>query len=84
MININSEEAKMDNARKTAINNITKQDLEKSFNLYEEKLIELSQKFSLQAATNNDYYHPQTEWHNIKVMGADGNMVTKIIPVTEL
>ena len=78
MTNINSEEAKnfaeleMDNARKTAINNITKQDLEKSFKLHEKKLIELSQKFSLQAATNNDYYHPQTEWHNIKVMGAVG------------
>lgn len=74
----------MDNIRKIATNNITNQDLKKSFELYEKKLIELSQKFSLQAATNNDNYHPKTEWHNVEIMGADGNIVTKIIPVTEL
>ncbi|ABV78743.1 hypothetical protein [Rickettsia bellii] len=80
----NFAKPKMDNARNTAINNITKQDLEKSFKLYEKKLIELSQKFSLQAATNNDNYYPKTEWHNVEVMGADGNIVVKTIPVTEL
>ncbi|HJD64563.1 MAG TPA: hypothetical protein LFW10_00055 [Rickettsia endosymbiont of Diachasma alloeum] len=74
----------MDNVRKIATNNITNQDLKKSFELYEKKLIELSQKFSSQKITNNDYYHPQTKWHNVEIMGADGNMVTKIIPVTKL
>ncbi len=42
MINISLKRAKMDNIRKIATNNITNQDLKKSFELYEKKLIELS------------------------------------------
>ena len=59
---------------------ITKEDLEKSFELYEEKLIILAQKLSSQTSISYDAYNPQTEYYPL--IGEDGNI--KYIPITEL
>ncbi|MFV0250566.1 MAG: hypothetical protein AB8U53_02265 [Rickettsia aeschlimannii] len=59
---------------------ITKEDLEKSFELYEEKLIILAQKLSSQTSISYDAYNPQTEYYPL--IGEDGNI--KYIPTTEL
>ncbi|CAK6512819.1 hypothetical protein [Rickettsia helvetica] len=59
---------------------ITKEDLEKSFELYEEKLAILAQKLSLQTSISYDDYNPQTEYYPL--IGEDGSI--KYIPTTEL
>ncbi|QWB86222.1 hypothetical protein JRD95_00268 [Rickettsia parkeri] len=59
---------------------ITKEDLKKSFELYEEKLIILAQKLSLQTSISYDAYNPQTEYYPL--IGEDGNI--NYIPITEL
>ncbi|WP_064429368.1 hypothetical protein [Rickettsia sp. Tenjiku01] len=59
---------------------ITKEDLNKSFELYEEKLIILAQKLSLQTSISYDAYNPQTEYYPL--IGEDGNI--NYIPITEL
>ena len=59
---------------------ITREDLEKSFKLHEEKLIILAQKLSSQEPINNDDYNPQTEYY--RLIGNDG--ITQYIPTTEL
>ncbi|WP_041405221.1 hypothetical protein [Rickettsia canadensis] len=59
---------------------ITKEDLEKSFKLHEEKLIILAQKLSSQEPINNDNYNPQTEYY--RLIGDDG--ISQYIPTTEL
>ncbi|MEG8229679.1 hypothetical protein O6R16_01010 [Candidatus Rickettsia tasmanensis] len=59
---------------------ITKEDLAKSFELYEEKLIILAQKLSSQTSISYDAYNPRTEYYPL--IGEDGS--TKYIPITEL
>ncbi|WP_032139400.1 hypothetical protein [Rickettsia tamurae] len=59
---------------------ITKEDLEKSFELYEKKLTILAQKLSSQTSISYDAYNPQTEYYPL--IGEDGNI--KYIPTTEL
>ncbi|MFA1688976.1 hypothetical protein ABVF33_05910 [Candidatus Rickettsia barbariae] len=59
---------------------ITKEDLKKSFELHEEKLILLAQKLSLQTSISYDAYNPQTEYYPL--IGEDGNI--NYIPITEL
>ncbi|BDU60229.1 hypothetical protein FLA4_06390 [Candidatus Rickettsia kotlanii] len=59
---------------------ITKEDLDKSFELYEEQLVILAQKLSSQTSISYDAYNPQTEYYPL--IGEDGNI--KYIPVTEL
>ncbi|AFC73899.1 hypothetical protein [Rickettsia montanensis] len=59
---------------------IAKEDLEKSFELYEEKLVILAQKLSSQTSISYDAYNPQTEYYPL--IGEDGNI--KYIPITEL
>jgi|GEM_PF-7043627 len=56
---------------------ITRKDVEKSFELYEQKLVELSQKLSSQTSISNDDYNPQTEYYYVEALG-------KEIPITEL
>ncbi|AFD19252.1 MAG: hypothetical protein AB8U78_00080 [Rickettsia slovaca] len=59
---------------------ITKEDLKKSFELYEDKLIILAQKLSLQTSISYDAYNPKTEYYPL--IGEDGNI--NYIPITEL
>ncbi|AFB28558.1 hypothetical protein [Rickettsia rickettsii] len=59
---------------------ITKEDLKKSFELYEEKLIILAQKLSLQTSISDDAYNLQTKYYPL--IGEDGNI--DYIPITEL
>lgn len=59
---------------------ITKEDLKKSFELYEEKLVILAQKLSPQTSISNDDCNSQTEYYPL--IGEDGNI--KYIPTTEL
>ncbi|WP_392506047.1 hypothetical protein ACE5D9_06605 [Rickettsia sp. 2024-CO-Wats] len=59
---------------------ITKEDLDKSFELYEEKLVILAQKLSSQTSISYDAYNPQTAYYPL--IGEDGNI--KYIPITEL
>ena len=59
---------------------ITKEDLKKSFELYEEKLVILAQKLSPQTSISNDDYNYQTVYYPL--IGEDGNI--KYIPTTEL
>ncbi|WP_017443337.1 hypothetical protein [Rickettsia gravesii] len=68
------------NTDETKTVKITKKDLEKSFELYEEKLIILAQKLSSQTSISYDAYNPQTEYYPL--IGEDGNI--KYIPTTEL
>ncbi|KIJ88643.1 hypothetical protein [Rickettsia asembonensis] len=56
---------------------ITKEDLEKSFELYEEKLTILAQKLSSQTSISYDDYNPVTEYYYVEALG-------KETPVTEL
>ncbi|ALN41639.1 hypothetical protein ASQ44_06405 [Rickettsia rhipicephali] len=75
--NIETLKAKTDEAKTVKI---TKEDLEKSFELYEEKLIILAQKLSSQTSISYDAYNPQTEYYLL--IGEDGNI--QYIPTTEL
>ncbi|AXU06214.1 hypothetical protein [Rickettsia japonica] len=59
---------------------ITKEDLEKSFALYEEKLIILAQTLSSQTSISYDAYNTQTKYYPL--IGEDGSI--KYIPITEL
>ncbi|HJD59798.1 MAG TPA: hypothetical protein LFW20_03925 [Rickettsia endosymbiont of Omalisus fontisbellaquei] len=59
---------------------ITREDLEKSFELYEEKLAILAQKLSSQTSISNYDYNHQTEYYPL--IGEGGSI--QYIPTTEL
>ncbi|ABV84529.1 hypothetical protein [Rickettsia massiliae] len=79
-LKVNTDEAKTVKTDEAKTVKITKEDLEKSFELYEEKLIILAQKLSSQTSISYDAYNPQTEYHLL--IGEDGNI--QCIPTTEL
>ncbi|WP_341787044.1 hypothetical protein [Rickettsia endosymbiont of Cantharis rufa] len=70
----------MDEVDKAGPAKITRKDLEKSFELYEEKLAILAQKLSSQTSIGNYDYDTVTEYYPL--MGDDG--IIQYIPTTEL
>ncbi|MEY4464357.1 MAG: hypothetical protein RLZZ81_1328 [Pseudomonadota bacterium] len=70
----------IDEVDKAEPTKITREDLEKSFELYEEKLAILAQKLSSQTSISNNDYNPQTEYYQL--IGDDG--IIQDIPTTEL